>query len=229
MDRTKLLKTVVAGVVVLSFVAVSEAGYPKKQAAAPAVEPAAAAPADAAAAPQAGAEQAMDPKMTEMMAKMQEYATPNENHKILEALAGNWDYTLSWQMSAESAPEVSNGTSMSQWILGGRYLEQTVSGTSKGQPFEGRGLTGYDNAKKEYFSLWYDNMSTGLMMAKGSYDAATKTLSESGEFECPIKGHMVYRGVLKIVDDNTHAYEMYTMGEDGKEFKNMEITYSRKI
>ena len=39
---------------------------------------------------------------------------------------------------------------------------------------------------------------------------------------------MTYRGVIKIVDDKTYTYEVYSNGEDGKEYKGMEITYTRK-
>ena len=42
----------------------------------------------------------------------------------------------------------STGSSEVKWIMGGRYLEQTATGTSMGQEFHGMGLMGYDNMKK---------------------------------------------------------------------------------
>jgi len=38
-----------------------------------------------------------------------------------------------------------------------------------GMPFEGMGLDGYDNASKEYISIWIDNMGTGIMYMKGKW------------------------------------------------------------
>ena len=43
-----------------------------------------------------GSKTSMDPQMQAMMAKWQEYASPNENHKVLDALVGNWNHTVKW-------------------------------------------------------------------------------------------------------------------------------------
>ncbi len=164
-----------------------------------------------------------------MMAQVKEYSTPNENHKVLEQFVGSWEHSMKWWVSPEPPPEESTGSTEVQWILDGRFIEQTVTGTSMGQPFAGRGITGYDNMKKEYNSIWIDNMSTGMMTAKASYDSATKTFKEKGDFTCPIRnGSVAFRAETKIVDDDTHIYTMYTTDAGGKEFKTMEITYKRK-
>jgi hypothetical protein len=39
---------------------------------------------------------------------------------------------------------------------------------------------------------------------------------------------MKWRSVTRIVDDNTHVFEMYGTDKKGKEEKMMEITYTRK-
>ena len=39
---------------------------------------------------------------------------------------------------------------------------------------------------------------------------------------------MKWRSVTRIVDDNTHMFEMYSTDKSGKEEKMMEITYTRK-
>ena len=39
---------------------------------------------------------------------------------------------------------------------------------------------------------------------------------------------MKWRSVTKIVNDNTHVFEMYATAKKGKEEKMMEITYTRK-
>ncbi len=164
----------------------------------------------------------------EMMAKMKEYGTPNENHKVLEYFIGSWMHTVKWWMSPDAPPEVSSGSTEVKSILGGRFIEQTAIGTSMGQPFEGRGIIGYDNVKKEYNSIWIDSMATGMMTATATYDAATKTMTEKGTASCPINGEIFFRNEIKIVDDNTYTYEMYTNDKSGKGFKMMEITYKRQ-
>jgi hypothetical protein len=163
-----------------------------------------------------------------MMEKYKEFSTPNENHKVLDPLVGDWDYSIKWWMSPDAKPEESKGTSNIKWIMGGRFIEQKVEGTSMGQPFEGVGLIGYDNEKKQYQSIWIDNMGTGIMKGSGNYDSSTKTLTDQGKFSCPAEGEKSYRGVLKMIDNDNFTYEWYMPGPDGNEFRAMEIVYTRK-
>ena len=163
-----------------------------------------------------------------MMEKYKEFSTPNENHKVLETLVGGWDYSIKWWMSPDAKPEASAGTSEIKSIMGGRFIEQAVEGTSMGQPFEGMGLMGYNNEKKQYQSIWIDNMGTGIMTGSGSYDPNTKTLTDRGKFSCPAEGEKSYRGVLKMIDNDNFTYEWYMPGPDGNEFRAMEIVYTRK-
>ncbi len=169
-----------------------------------------------------------DQSQDAMMTKWKEYATPNENHKILDSFVGNWNYTVKWWMSPGAKPEVSKGTSNVKWIIGGRFLKQSAEGKSMGQPFKGMGITGYDNAEKQYNSIWIDSMGTGMMMSRGNYDPSTKTLVEKGTFTDPVKGEKSYRGVTKIINKDKYTYEIYISGPDKKEFRMMEIVYVRR-
>ncbi len=173
-----------------------------------------------------------DPAKEAAMAAMIQYGTPGEQHKALEPFVGTWNYTLSWQMSPEAPSESMAGVTTTSWIFGGRFLKQDVTGpaAAEGQPsFEGIGFVGYDNIRKEYTSIWFDNMGTGIMLAAGQYDAATTTLTEEGSMSCPMTGesHRWFRSAWKIVDENHNTYETYTRTPDGREFKSMEIQYTR--
>ena len=165
----------------------------------------------------------------EMMKKWQEAATPGEAHKRLESLVGNWSHTVRWSMTPDEKPTESKGTNTNTMILGGRFLKQETQGEAMGQPFEGLGISGYDNVRKEYNSVWIDSMGTGMMTGTGQFDAAQNAITEKGEFSCPITGnqHMIYRSVWKIIDPNHYTYEMYTAAPDGKEFRSMDIAYER--
>src|SRR5262249_2494543 len=117
------------------------------------------------------------PEQQQMMARMQEYSTPNEKHKVLAALAGEWHTTVKIWMDPKGKPDISQGSSVSEMIMGGRFLQQIYRGQFMNQKFEGTGIYGYDNLRKEYRSVWYDNMATGIMVASGKYDASTKTMT----------------------------------------------------
>ena len=102
------------------------------------------------------------------------------------------------------------------------------TGEMKKVSFLGQGLTGYDNFKKEYFSIWMDSMSTGVMMSTGKMDADGKTLNMKGSMPDPItRSYKPTRSVETMPDANTRVMKMYDTWMDGKEYLHMEITYRR--
>ena len=111
--------------------------------------------------------------------------------------------------------------------MGGRYLQHAAKGMSMGQPFEGMGITGFDNGRQTYQTIWMDNMGTGMMIGEGSYDPSKKTLTDHGRFTDPMIGQRSYRGVITLIDDDHHSYEMYVADENSIEFRMMEILYTR--
>ena len=166
----------------------------------------------------------------EMMAKWQQNATPNENHKVLEPLIGNWSHAVKWRTKPDGEFTETTGNNINEWILGGRFLRQTVTGMNMGQPFEGLGITGYDNVKQEYNSVWMDSMGTGMMIATGKFDGATSTISETGTFSCPITGEkdMPFRSEWNITGPDGYTYAMYATTPEGTEYKAMEAFYTRQ-
>lgn len=178
------------------------------------------------------AEEAKTGMTQAQMQKMMKLSTPGEGHKALEKLVGNWTYKMSYRMSADSPEQFTEGSSENRMILGGRHLEQKASGVveeaNQTYQFEGIGFTGYDNLKKEYTSVWIDNMGTGTAVSKGAYDAKTETFTETGNHTCAMRGKDVkFRSELKIVDKDHYTLTMYDISEE-KSYKSMEIQYTRK-
>ncbi len=164
------------------------------------------------------------------MEAMQKLGSPSEGHKVLEPFVGNWTYTAQWWMSQDGPAESMTGSASNSLIYGGRFLKQEITGAAQGQPpFEGIGYTGYDNIRKEYQTVWFDNMATGMMSGVGQFDAASKTLTDQGAFSCPLTGetHRQFRTAWKVIDPDHTTYENYMRTADGKEFKAMEIQYTR--
>jgi hypothetical protein len=73
-----------------------------------------------------------------------------------------------------------------------------------------------------------DNMGTTIYpMNRGSYDAATKTITLKADWPMPGEAKPIpYKLLTKVVDPDTHVFTMINM-KDGKELKEMEITYTR--
>lgn len=171
----------------------------------------------------------MTPEQKAMMEAWMKVATPGENHKFLEPLVGSWAVkSTSWE-KPDSPPEVSSGSAETTWILGGRFVQERFKGEYGGMPFDGLGFTGYDNYKKKYTAIWMDSMGTMTMFLTGTADAARRTLSMSGTVDDFMAGKpTAIRSVTRIVDARQHVYEMYGLDPTGKEFKMMELVYTRK-
>jgi len=171
----------------------------------------------------------MDPEMLKQMEIWMKYATPGPHHAHLKQLEGTWDTNVKMWMQPGAPPEVSTGTSEAKLILGGRYVLATFKGTYMEKPFEGLSITGYDNAKKEYVSLWIDTMGTGFMLSTGKCDQDGKVFTANAEMFDPVTNKIAKsKGITKIIDKDKHVDEMFMIGPDGKEVKTMEITYTRK-
>lgn len=170
------------------------------------------------------------PDQADMMEKWREYATPNEKHEILHSLSGTWGYTIKFWHTPDSEPEISEGKSKIEIILGGRFIRQTAEGTAMGRRFEGIGIVGYNNEKQQYQSVWIDNMGTGMMTASGNYDPEMKAVVEDGVFSCPQEGgNKPFRGITRIIDENRFTYEWFINDSDGNRFRAMEIVYTRNV
>lgn len=182
-------------------------------------------------APEAGKEKEWVPvdSATAMKAWMA-YATPGDAHKAMAKSEGNWDGEVSMWMAPGAPPMSNKSTATNKMAMGGRYQVSSFSGSFMGQPFEGMGIMGYDNTKKAYVSTWVDNMGTGIMHMEGTADASGKVVTMTGKMTDPSTGRDCdVKEVLTFTDDDHHTMEMY--GPDpatGKQFKNMEIKFTRK-
>ena len=172
------------------------------------------------------------PEMTpEQKAEMEAYAkaaTPGPQHQQLASMAGNYTMKVKSWPAAGAPPMEDSGTATRKMDLEGRVLVEEVHSTMMGQPFTGHGMTGYDNVAGKYWSTWNDNMSTGVIVSHGTCDAKN-TCEYTGTYNDPIKKAPVKtRMKSREVDPKTEVFEMYGPGKDGKEFKMMEITYTKQ-
>ncbi len=175
----------------------------------------------------AAAQPPMDEKAA--MDMMMKLATPSEGHKKLEVLVGSWTAKNTMWMDPSKPPVVSEGVSEHKWVLGGRFLEQRFEGKFMDMPFSGVGYTGYDNYKKKYLGVWMDTMGTAMMSSTGSFNASGKVLRSTSRMDDFTTGKVVtIRSNLTIVSNDEVKMEMYGPAPDGKEFRMMEIVYTRK-
>lgn len=161
----------------------------------------------------------------EQQAAMEALAQPGEMHTWLGSHVGTYDLDIK-TMDAEGKPATAKATATIAMVLGGRFQEQRLSGTFMGKPYEGYGLTGYDNAKKEFVNYWFDTMGTAPSVARGARSADGKSLAMAGTWDMPT-GPMPFKQVVEVTGEKTMTFKMTaTMG--GAEMTMMEATYTRK-
>lgn len=160
-----------------------------------------------------------------------DYATPGEMQKMLAKSDGNWVGETKMWMENGSQPMMSKSEATNKMVFDGRYQMSTHKGDMMGMPFEGISIVGYDNSKKKFVSSWIDNMGTGIMNMEGIWNASTKSIEFKGKMTDPSRPgkDCNVREIYTFVDDNTQKMEMYgPNAKTGKEFKTMEINYTRK-
>jgi hypothetical protein len=176
--------------------------------------------------------------MQKLMQQMMELSKLNENHKLLSGLDGTWTYTVKMWMTPDPAskPQESKGVAVRKSIMDGRFVEMDVTGKMQipgaggkmqEMTFKGHGMEGYDNVKKKFVGTWIDNMGTGIMLAEGDYDPASKTFTYDGEVEMMPGMKQKIHEVVKLTDKDHMVFEWYE-NHGGQQAKTMEIDYTRK-
>ena len=166
--------------------------------------------------------------MQAMMDVYKKLGTPGAPHKMLASMVGSWKTKVKSWCDPSTGPVESTGTSEHKMLLGGRFLQQEFSGEMMGSPFAGIGIAGYDNHTKKYVSTWIDSMGTALLVFEGTASADGRTITQESHYDDPVRGPVRFRSVTKIMDNDTHTFEMYATYKGAKEEKMMEITYTRK-
>lgn len=150
---------------------------------------------------------------------------PGPEHAVLKGLEGTWDAKMKMPGAPEAIPAVMTYKSE----LGGLWLTSDFKSDVPGFQFQGKGFDGYDQGKKKFVGVWIDSMITGLMTLEGTYDEKTKTLTMTGVG--PGEGgkeQQKFKNVTKFTDSDHHTFEMYMVGDDGKETLAFTIEYTRK-
>ena len=176
-----------------------------------------------------GKETVAMPDSATMMKNWQDYMTPGDVHKMMAKWDGTWNGEVTMWMYPGAPEQKSTSTTVNKMIMNGLYQQNVHTGTMMDMPFNGIGTLAYDIHKKEFMSTWIDNMGSGIMMMKGTWDDATKTITFKGKTTDPgTKSDVDVKETFTVIDDNTQEMKMFMPMPDGKEFQTMNIKFSRK-
>lgn len=162
----------------------------------------------------------------EMARAWMEFSTPGSEQKQLAKRAGTYKVTAHSWSAPGAEMMVSQATATFTMQLDGRFLQQDYKGSYAGAPFDGFGLTGYNNQTERFQFIWADSMGTGMMYGQGGMDG--DTLQWRARATDPLRGVVPMWGTETFDDPDRFVSTMYMNAEDGREFKVMEIIYERE-
>ncbi len=163
------------------------------------------------------------------MAAWAAVAEPGPVHALLATRAGEWTVTATSYMAPGAEPMKSESTCVGEMIVGGRFLTERVEGVAMGMPFEGFGLTGYDNYSHVVTSIWVDSMGTVMGIMTGLYEKPGEPMELFGEMLDPASGQtMKMRTITYFEGDDAHRLEYFMSMPGMDEYKAMDMTYARK-
>lgn len=111
----------------------------------------------------------------------------------------------SWKTTTEGADLT--GKAKTQWVLGGRFVQQKYS-LSDGS--EGMNLRGYDPKSKKHVMFTFDSRGT-MLKQEGTWDKATNTLTVEGD-----AGNVVVVTKAHFPDKDTEEWSITVQDKDGK-------------
>jgi hypothetical protein len=125
---------------------------------------------------------------------------------------------------------VTEATSTSKMVMGGRYLYDSVEGTAMGMPFNGLGWTGYNNVSERYEATWIDNFGTGIFTSHGQWDDEAGGIVMHGSYADPITGTKTkVKTVSRMEGPDKTVFIWYEKAEGADEArKTMEIVSIRQ-
>ena len=111
---------------------------------------------------------------------------------------------------------------------GGLWLASDYRSDVPHFTFQGKGLDSFDQKKMKYVSVWVDSMVTKPMFLEGTYDAAAKTLTMTGEADGESGKPEKVKTVSQFKDQDHHSFKFYMLAEGGKEKLAFTIDYVRR-
>jgi Protein of unknown function (DUF1579) len=162
------------------------------------------------------------------LAQMPPAPKPGPEHEMLKRDVGVWDATVEMQGPPGTPASVSKGTETVSLIGGGLWQITEFKGEIMGQPFEGRGATGYDPSKKKYVGTWVDSMTAGLSTVEATLDSSKRVMTGTMEGTDPTGAVSRMKEVTEWKDADNRVFTLYIPLPDGKEIPVMKITYKRR-
>jgi hypothetical protein len=157
-----------------------------------------------------------------------EAGKPGPEHKKLQPFVGDWTLTVKLWTDPSKSPAQAQGTAERKWIMGGRFVQETVKVECHGKTFEGLGLLGYDHAQKKFTVVKACGLCGTISYGLATCNASGKKFECAKEECCPVTGQKVKGRDEVLIESNDRIVVNVFKTFGDKEVKVMEIVSIRK-
>lgn len=166
--------------------------------------------------------------MAEMMARAKRYTEPSEHHELLKRFLGTWDTATRITMAGMGG-EAEKGTTTFEWLVEGRWLRGSTTGTMMGIPLQSFLVLGYDNFKMSYVTAMVNSVDTALVTAEGDLDPGGKVLLLYGTLDEYLTGEhdKMVKYVWRFVSDDEIVLEVHDLPIGEHNTQVLELRYLR--
>jgi hypothetical protein len=154
---------------------------------------------------------------------------PQQEHRWLDKLVGEWTSEMECVMGPDRPPETSRGTE-SVRSLGGLW---TVGEGAGEMPEDGAAMSvmtlGYDPKAGRFVGTFIASVMTHMWTYSGSLDESGKVLAVDAEGPSFTgEGTAKYQDRIEFVDDDHRIMTSQVLGDDGEWHRFMTAHYRRK-
>ena len=154
---------------------------------------------------------------------------PQNEHKWLQKLVGEWTYESECSMGSDKPPEKFKGSESVRslgdlWVLCEGRVEMPGGGMATTLM-----TLGYDPQKQRYVGTWVGSMMTHLWVYDGYLDPEEKVLMLNAEGPSwAEEGKLAkYKDVIEIQSEDHRVLRSHMLGDDGQWHQFMTAHYRR--
>lgn len=173
-----------------------------------------------------------DPKnmqdMQQMMEKARRYTQPGPHHEHLKRFLGTWKTeTRIFMGGSGSAAEA--GTAEFSWLMEGRWLKGSASGTMMKRATESFLLIGYDNFKMSYVVTTVSSMDTAMLRSEGDFTQDENTLLTYGTLDEYLTGEhdKMVKYIWRFLGKDEFVLEVHDLAIGETNTKVVEVRHRR--
>ncbi len=129
----------------------------------------------------------------------------------------------SWELAVDGVEK--KGSAEIKPILGGRFITEDVKIPYGDLDMEWHGVMGYNQVKKQYTGIWFDNANNTTLSTSGAADESGRIITFGGE-QVGL-GKFIWR--ISNDGQKSMTIEMFQLADDGKETQVMKVTGTKKL